>query len=104
MMSNVEAERWSKSRSEGLLRFLLRGTLLHGFLPFALIALVFWFGGFSQAGLPRELLLRMLLFGFLAIVGGALALRIICWLVDQRRYRLRMAAEARGELPSSAGA
>jgi hypothetical protein len=104
MMSNAEAHRWSKSHVRGFARFLLHQTLVYGFLPFASMALILWFGGFNRMGLSREFLPRMLRFSFLLIVGGALFFGVLWWIVEEQRYRHRMAAEARGELPRSIGA
>jgi hypothetical protein len=70
---------------------------------FVVTSSVLWWMG-SRMALPGEFVRRMTLIGFAVWVGGGVLFGAVWWLSQERRYERRMQAEARGELPRTAGA
>ncbi len=102
MMSSAEVQGWQRSRSRGQVRFLARETL-RGLVMFVLTSSVLWWMG-AKLAIPGDFVRRMTLIGFAIWVGGAILFGVLLWLVQERRYKKRIQAEARGELPRTAGA
>lgn len=70
---------------------------------FIVTSSVLWWTSAKMA-LPGGFVRRMTLVGFGVWVGGAILFGAVWWLCQERRYERRMQAEARGELPRTAGA
>jgi hypothetical protein len=99
MMTTAEAQDWQRRRTVGLRRYVLRATLI-GTLPFFVIGLVFvW--------LLRHRDPEFVILVATAAVVISLAVELLFssawWLIQQRRYRKRIEAEGRGELPRTVG-
>lgn len=103
MMTAGELREWRLSRARGRTRFLLRETLKGGALPFVLTLFVLWWSG-RHLSVSSEFLARMAWIGALVWLVGGLLFAVASWLFQERRYRRRIEAEERGELPRTAGA
>jgi peptidoglycan biosynthesis protein MviN/MurJ (putative lipid II flippase) len=103
MMTSAEVATWRRSRTSGRGKFLLRETLKSGALPFAATLMVLWWSD-RQLSISREFLVRMAWIGALVWVSGGFVFAVASWQFQERRYRRRIEAEERGELPRTEGA
>jgi peptidoglycan biosynthesis protein MviN/MurJ (putative lipid II flippase) len=102
MMTKAEAQGWRQSRARGRRPFLVRETLKSGAFPFAVTLLVLWWSG-RHLSISREFIVRMAWIGALVWLVGGFLFAVAFWLLQERRYRRRIEAEERGELPRTVG-
>jgi len=99
MMSTAEVQDWQRNHTRGLRRYLLHETLT-GTLPFFVIGVVvIWLFRDQDLRFPVLMAVAGVLISLAVTVLFSLAL----WFFQERRYRKRVEAEARGELPRSVG-
>ncbi len=101
-MTSAETQGWRVSRARGLGRFLVREAF-RGFVGFFVTSSVLWWMA-ERMALPGAFVRRLTLVAFVIWVGGEVVFGSLWWQLQQWRYDRRMQAEARGELPHTAGA
>ena len=101
MISGPEAQEWHRKRSRGLRRYLVRNAL-GGALPFVATGLLLlWL--FRHQSLARGFLLWVIAAGVAISLGLDVLFSTAWWFFQEWRYRRRLEAEARGELPRAVG-
>jgi hypothetical protein len=103
MMTAGEFQEWRLSRARGRTQFLLRETLKGGALPFVVTLLVLWWSG-RHLSVSSDFLVRLAWIGGLVWLVGGFLFAVASWLFQERRFRRRIEAEKRGELPRTTGA
>jgi hypothetical protein len=100
-MSGPEAQEWHRKRGRGLRRYLLRNALAATSPFLATGLLLLWL--FRNQSLARDFLPWVIAVGVAISLALDVLFSIAWWFFQEGRYRRRLEAEARGELPRAVG-